>query len=101
MEWNEWMKTELKATKQSRGFLRRNEQMFATHDKPLGATDLLQHRINTWNAQRIRQASRRLLIAEKSKKIMNDMKEQGIKEYNSPWSSKVMSQKGWITSIPS
>lgn len=56
--------------------------MFAEQDKPLKRVDLVQYRLNTGDAQPIRQVSRRLALArqEQVEKMVKDMREQSIIE---------------------
>lgn len=79
--------------RRAREFLRCYQHVFAEPDTPMGRTDIVQHRINTGDAQPIRQAPRRLPLArqEQVEKMVKEMTEQGvIEESNSPWSSPVV-----------
>lgn len=81
---------EAKAAKE---FLKKNKHVFAEEGKPLGKTDIVQHRINTGGAHPIRQAPRRLPVTKQEEvtKLVSDMKKQGIiEESQSPWSSPVV-----------
>jgi len=63
---------------------------FSKSDTDLGHTHLVEHRIDTENAAPIRQPPRRvpLAFAEEEKKLIDQMKEQGIiRKSSSPWSS--------------
>ena len=66
--------------------------MFASGESS-GRTNLVRHRINTGDAQSIRQAPRRLPLAkqEEVEKLVRKMLDDGvIEESDSPWSSPVV-----------
>ena len=76
----------------AREFLQKHSGMFASGESS-GRTNIVQHRINTGDAQPIRQAPRRLPLAkqEETEELVRKMLDEGvIEESNSPWSSPVV-----------
>ncbi|CAC5396944.1 Transposon Ty3-I Gag-Pol polyprotein,Transposon Ty3-G Gag-Pol polyprotein [Mytilus coruscus] len=69
------------------------EGLFAESDKELGHTNLVKHRINTGNAQPVKEPPRRapVHLREEVDKNIDDMLEKGVIEpSNSPWASGVV-----------
>ena len=76
----------------AREFLQKHSGMFASGESS-GRTNIVQHRINTGDAQPIHQAPRRLPLAkqEEAEKLVRKMLDDDvIEESNSPWSSLVV-----------
>ena len=87
----------------AREFLQKHSGMFASGESS-GTTNIMRHRINTGDAQPIRQGPRRLPLAkqEKVEKRVRKMLDDGvIEESNSPWSSPVVviTKKKWVDEI--
>ncbi|CAC5418452.1 unnamed protein product [Mytilus coruscus] len=69
------------------------EGLFAESDKELGHTNLVKHRINTGNAQPVKEPPRRapVHLRQEVDKNIDDMLEKGVIEpSNSPWASGVV-----------
>ncbi|XP_063933413.1 uncharacterized protein LOC135145226 [Zophobas morio] len=86
--------TQMKKEKRNlaREFLQKHSGMFASGESS-GRTNIVRHRINTEDAQPIRQASRRLPLVkqEEAEKLVRKMLDDGvIEDSNSPWSSPVV-----------
>ena len=74
-------------------FLAKYSDTFARDDNDLGRTSLAQHRINTKNAEPIRQVPRRLPVhmqAEVDSHIESMNKKKVIQPSNSPWASPIV-----------
>ncbi len=73
--------------------LMKHYDLFAKSKDDLGVTDLVEHRINTGDAQPVRQRARRLPIQQREveKEQIEDMLKRGIvTESQSPWASPVV-----------
>ena len=78
---------------QFRKFLTKHAKVFAANDADLGRTNLVEHHIDTGGAAPIRQAPRRIPIAQQSEcdREVRTMLEQGVIEPGqSPWASPVV-----------
>ncbi len=76
-----------------RQLLMKHYDLFAKSKDDLGVTDLVEHRINTGDAQPVRQRARRLPIQQREveKEQIEDMLKRGIvTESQSPWASPVV-----------
>ena len=81
---------------QLRNLLLVRQNVFAAPGAPLGHTDMVQHRINTGNAEPIRVPYRRLPISKKQEAAqeVDLMVQQGVIEpSDSPWSSPIVMVK--------
>ncbi|VDI50651.1 Hypothetical predicted protein [Mytilus galloprovincialis] len=70
--------------------IRKYEGLFAESDKELGHTNLVKHRINTGNAQPVKEPPRRapVHLRQEVDKNIDDMLKKGVIEpSNSPWAS--------------
>ena len=73
--------------------IRKYEGLFAESDKELGHTNLVKHRINTGNAQPVKEPPRRapVHLRQEVDKNIDDMLKKGVIEpSNSPWASGVV-----------
>ncbi|KAJ8025453.1 hypothetical protein HOLleu_33014 [Holothuria leucospilota] len=73
--------------------LRTNADVFARSSTDLGRTTVVKHKINTGNAQPIKQAARRVPVQqrEKERELVKEMLDAGVVEpSSSPWASPVV-----------
>ena len=89
-DWSHLTHTEYE---KARHFIQMHGQIFTSNDIRTGTTPFVRHRINTADAQPIRQRPRRLPLSkqQETSALVNKMLQDGIiEESNSPWSSPVV-----------